>query len=93
MAYSTDNPPACTSQRVGADHGAFWYYTSNDSLADVNTSGYFSNGVALGMKVGDVVFVWEADAKALSVAPVTDVNADGSVDVGDGTVLSAADSD
>ena len=74
MAYSTSNPPALISQRVGTSGGAVWYYKSNDDFATVGASGYFSNGADLGMKVGDVVYVFEEDTGTLTVAPVVNDN-------------------
>lgn len=35
--------------------GGFWLYASSDPVGTVKTSGYFSDGDRLGMKVGDVV--------------------------------------
>lgn len=52
MAYSTTNPPGLVAPRVGAA-GGLWNYTSVDSMATVAASGYFTNGHALGMRVGD----------------------------------------
>ena len=77
MAYSTANPPALKCQRVGINGGATWYYSSNDAAAAVNASDYFSNGDDLGMEVGDVVEIHDADAPALSFAVVTAVTAGG----------------
>ena len=33
-----------------------WYYRSSDSSTLVQTAGYFTDGLALGMKTGDVMF-------------------------------------
>lgn len=59
MAYSTSSPPVLI---VPAPMGAsavpsVWAYSSADVDADVDASGYFTNGDALGMKVGDIVIV------------------------------------
>lgn len=56
MAYVTTNPPIQMVQGVGAAP-SLWVYTSTDVHTDVNAADYFSNGSALGMKVGDVVLV------------------------------------
>lgn len=61
MAYSTSNPPALVSQRVGADGGAQWVYISADNAAAVNAANYFSNGDDLGMKVNDTVRIVDSD--------------------------------
>lgn len=57
MAYAATNPPKLLIPRVGADGIALWAYSSEDVHTDVDASGYFSNGDALGMKVGDLVLV------------------------------------
>ena len=54
MAYSTTNPPVLSHQPIAGPR--FWTYTSCDgSTVILTTTGYFSNGVALGMKLGDIV--------------------------------------
>lgn len=72
MAYSTSNPPQRLSlgalagfntsedsgtQANGACAGSIWLYKSTDVIGTVNGAGYFSNGVALGMQPGDLVYV------------------------------------
>ena len=56
MAYSTSNPPSLVSQRIG-DGPAVWIYKSADVDSAVNAADYFSDGVLLGMRVGDIVHV------------------------------------
>ena len=56
MAYATANPPALVAQRVGSDGGAVWVYKDGDDKAAVTAADYVSNGDALGMVAGDVVF-------------------------------------
>lgn len=56
MSYSTTNPPVCMIPRIGGGR-ALWSYLSADVHTDVDASGYFTNGGALGMKVGDAVIV------------------------------------
>ena len=58
MAYSTASPPNCLTNRVGGG-GALWHYSSADVDSDVDATGYFTNGNDLGMRVGDVVFVFD----------------------------------
>jgi len=55
MAYVTTNPPAKIAQTLTG--GGVWLYKSADVDSDVNASGYFTNGDALGMLLGDLVFV------------------------------------
>lgn len=60
MAYVTSNPPTLESQRIGGG-AASWKYSSTDVSTDVDAPDYFSNGDALGMKVGDTMEVIETD--------------------------------
>ncbi len=54
MAYATSNPPA---KMAGIMAGAsLWYYTDADIDADVDATGYFTDGHDLGMRVGDILF-------------------------------------
>lgn len=94
MAYSTSNPPALISQKVGATGGSMWFYQSADALAAVRVSGYFTNGYALGMRAGDIVFVVDTDDYSGGVAIVNAANATtGVVDLNDGTAIAATDTD
>lgn len=61
MAYATTNPPHLLIGGVG-DGKSLWIYTSEDVHTDVDATDYFSNGDALGMKVGDVVIVSKSTA-------------------------------
>jgi len=62
MAYSTSNPPALVSQRIGDSGPGLWSYTSSDPIATVSGSSYFSNGVALGMKKGDFMMYFNSNS-------------------------------
>ncbi|RWL14882.1 MAG: hypothetical protein EOR57_31545 [Mesorhizobium sp.] len=61
MAYATSNPPNMVAQSIGAAP-ALWIYSSTDVHTDVDAADYFSNGTALGMRVGDVVIVVKTTA-------------------------------
>jgi hypothetical protein len=61
MPYATSNPPKLFAQ-VGGGDARTWYYTSTDVHTDVDAADYFSNGYALGMRVGDIVFVVKSTA-------------------------------
>lgn len=81
MAYVTSNPPKLISQAI-AGQGALWVYASTDVSTDVRAANYFSNGSALGMKVGDVVLVIETDnSYAQTTHSVTAVTAGGAATV------------
>lgn len=91
MAYSTSTPPRLVSQAIiGAK---IWYYESADAIATVNTSGYFTNGHALGMRVGDTVIVRDTATPTTSLCTVIDVTSGGQADISDGTAISQTDSD
>lgn len=68
-------------------------YTTPDTQADVNTAGYFNN-LSATLTVGDLIYIWAVNA-GTQVAILTQVlsNAAGVVDVADGTVLAATDTD
>ncbi len=55
MTYSTSNPLALASQRVGANGGAIWIYKDGDSLSTVSAVNYVTNATDLGLKAGDRV--------------------------------------
>lgn len=64
MAYNPLNSPICIfspsqniAQAANKSGKQVWQYDSADSLATVQGSAYFSNGVSLGMRVGDIVDV------------------------------------
>lgn len=91
MAYSTSNPPRLETQAIAGRRT--WSYESADAIATVNTSGYFSNGAALGMKVGDIVRVRDTATPTETIAVVIDVTAGGQADISDGTSVSVTDTD
>jgi hypothetical protein len=76
MAYETTNPPQLLVAAIG-DRPALWSYKDGDADSDVNASDYFTNGKALGMKVGDIVFVYDTATPKCSVHYVSAVDADG----------------
>ena len=83
MAYATSNPPA---KMAGIMAGAsLWYYTDGDVDSDVDAADYFSNGDALGMKVGDPMLSFDT-AGVLTLFFVSAVTAGGAATVIAGTV-------
>ena len=91
MTYSTSNPPALLMQGVMNQGPAVWTYKSTDNAAAVDASGYITNGGALGMKVGDFVFVLDSDDAALLTSGHTVVTVSatypGAVDLSNGVTL------
>lgn len=61
MSYSTSNPPALQVQSIAQTTLRIWSYSSTDQATDVDAAGYFTNGDALGLKVGDLMFVQDTD--------------------------------
>lgn len=66
MSYSTSNPPAMVADGVG-NAPSLWIYNSTDAHGTVEGADYFSNGHALGMKVGDCVIVQKTSSTYESV--------------------------
>ena len=75
MAYVTTNPPVKVWSTLAGASG--WYYTSDDQASDVDLIGYFTDGHDLGMRVGDVVYIIDADNTALLVMSSVTVSTSG----------------
>ncbi len=73
MAYSTSIPPMAYIVGIGA-MPTLWVYRSTDDDGTVNGAGYFTDGVALGMKVGDIVIVVDTTTPQVSFNRVSSVN-------------------
>lgn len=61
MTYATSNPPVLQVQSIAQTTLRIWAYSSLDVATDVDASGYFTNGDALGLKVGDLMAVQDTD--------------------------------
>lgn len=81
MTYATSNPPALMfGPLTGA--GRWWSYRSTDPATDVDAADYFSDGYALGMKVGDIVVVCDTDTSTtMTLHRVTTVTTGGAATV------------
>jgi len=81
MSYATTNPP----QKLAGNGPAgiqLWAYNSTDVHTDVDAADYFTNGAALGMRVGDHVIVGKTSATIGSTLHyVTTVTAGGAATV------------
>ena len=96
MAYETTNPPILMTSGLNSAVPNTWVYKSTEAAAGVDLDGYITNGVALGMRVYDIVYVYDTDASPVIVTihRVASVNADGSVDLTNGGILiTGTDSD
>lgn len=89
--YSTSAPPQLL---VGAFNAGIsssqnlWAYVSADAAATVAGASYFSNGVALGMKLNDLVFVFDTATPLVTCHRVKTVGAT-AVTVSSGTTIGA----
>lgn len=94
MAYVTTNPPKLISTGI-AGSGQIWEYRSTDAAATVDGSGYITDAKALGMKQGDIVFVYDTDATpyTMTLHSVGAINADGSADLNTAAATSATNGD
>ena len=82
MAYAATNPPYLLASGVGGGGRNLWAYDSTDIHTDVDATDYFSNGDALGMKVGDKVIVSKTSATiGATLHVVTAVTAGGAATV------------
>lgn len=93
MAYSKDNLQPIGGQSKAGNAPQMWSYTApgTDTLADMNTSGYFNDAHSV-LKVGDLVYLWDASVPTASLAVVLS-NASGVVDISDGTAIAVTDAD
>lgn len=91
MAYSTSTPPRLLLPSFTDESGesSLWTYSTADTAATVDTTGYITNGGALGMKVGDIVLVTVTGTGVITSHRVVTVSATapGAVDLGDGTTI------
>ena len=88
MAYSLDGL-SCIGPSGSAPR--LWRYFSDDTIATVNTAGYF-NGAASVLSVRDVIIVMDMNTPTTSQVNVLS-NAAGVVDVSDGTAIAETDGD
>jgi hypothetical protein len=72
---------------AGAIAGApnFWVYRTADTAATVDTSGYFTNGYDLGMRDGDLLFLYVTGTKVWTTHTITVSGT--TVNVADGTTV------
>ncbi len=66
MAYSTSNPPRLASISPLTGAGQRWVYRSTDAAGTVDGIGYFTNGVDLGLRAGDIVEVHDTGTSLIT---------------------------
>lgn len=66
MAYVTTNPPQVLVPSIGA-RPTIWSYESADVDSVVNGAGYITDALELGMKIGDMVWVFDTTTPLGSV--------------------------
>lgn len=86
MAYSTTNPPSLTSVAPLTGAGQVWQYRSTELGSAVDAAGYFTNAQALGMRVGDMVLVYESTNVVFRSHVVLTVSSTGA-DLSDGATM------
>lgn len=88
--YSTSNPPQVLvgAFNTGIAGPNLWTYSSADAAATVAGASYFSNGVALGMKLNDLVIVVDTATPLITTHRVKTVGA-AAVTVSSGTTVGA----
>ncbi len=93
MAYTQDNLQPIGGQSKAGKAPQMWSYTApgTDTLADMNTEGYFNDAYSV-LKAGDLVYLWDASVPTATLSVVLS-NASKVVDLSDGTAISVADAD
>jgi len=92
MAFNATGFATIGASKAG-NAPSLYAYSTADTIADVNTSGYF-NTLSDNLSVGDVILVRSSTGgtQALTLVYVAS-NASGVVDVTDGLTITATDSD
>lgn len=86
MAYSVSNPPRLIVQSIAGPR--IWYYESADASADIDASGYISNGYVLGLRNKDQLIAYDT---ANSITTWHRVTVTGTtVDLANGTTVGSA---
>ena len=75
----------------GASNGDLWFYSTTDTIATVNTEGYF-NSAANMLSVRDVIIVADTNTPTTNLCSVLS-NTGTVVDISDGTAIAETDGD
>lgn len=87
MAYSTSNPPMLVTPAVAGGFingssiggGNGWVYNSTNTMSDALSTGFISNGWALGIKKWDTVRIIDRGSTLVADAFVSEANSSGPV--------------
>ena len=93
MAYAQSGLQPIGGQSKAGNAPQIWSYTSTDAKTAIDAEGYFNDAADL-LKVGDLIYVHASTGgtRTYSLHPVVS-NTGTVVDIGDGTAISATDSD
>jgi len=92
MAFSITGLNSVSPNKRG-NAPSIYAYKTTDTIADVNTTGYF-NSLADTLEVGDLIYcVTSTGSTAVATLVYVLSNASGVVDVNDGTTLANTDTD
>jgi hypothetical protein len=72
MSYSTSNPPTLLVPSIG-NKPALWAYSSTHTSTEVLATGFFTNGLGLGMKVNDILITVSSTGYIPFMAAVSSV--------------------
>jgi hypothetical protein len=95
MAFSSTAFNAIGGQSKAGNSPQMWSYTTTDTAATVDSSGYF-NSVAALLKVGDLIYRVTTSGSSVSTAGlhvVMSISAAGVVDVADTTAMTVTNTD
>lgn len=89
MAYTASS----LTRLSGASGVSLWHYSTADTIATVNTAGYFNDASAM-MNVNDVIIAVTSTGGTPVVSHTyVNANSSGTVDVVDGVAITNTDSD
>jgi len=90
MAYSATGLVTVCASKAGNSPSMYLYKTA-DTQATVNTAAYFASLKDM-LVVGDILFIYDTTTPSLVLTYVNQVTST-SVDIADGTTVSATDTD
>ena len=89
MAYT----PASLTRLAGASGVSLWHYSTEDTVATVNTSAYFNDAHDM-LRLNDIILCVSSTGGTPVVSQLyVNSNSSGVVDVTDGVVVTATDTD